>query len=459
MTPHTARPNCMRPVMHRVPANVRVQGRSSAGLCLASPKEEDPSGASRRAILAAGSVPLVLAGAGPVAASGAASSGSLPLVPKAGERPGDRRRRFGLQEGATPMPRRGWRAPAHRIPALTPRAADMAPGLSVSRIVKGCWQLSGGHKGDRGSDRTSGKGAQEDFALFREAGITTVDTADIYGPSEAIIGGYIKTMDADAAQRDLQVLTKCCFFSAGDMKNPSVDAIRKRVQNSTSSLAGRVPELVQLYWHDYRSPNYAQAAVSLTALKEEGLLRHVGATNFDTQRMGEMIRAGGEVVQNQVQYSLLDRRPAGKMTQFCVDKGVTLLPYGTVGGGFLSDRYLGMGAGEASKTINTYSKSKYASVIEQAGGWGWLQELLKTLREVADDKGTDISSVATRWVLDQPAVPAVIVGARNAEHVDAARGVFGFVLDGTDNAKIEAVLAKGRLAKGDCYEWERGGTW
>lgn len=80
-------------------------------------------------------------------------------------------------------------------------------------------------------------------------------------------------------------------------------------------------------------------------------------------------------------------------------------------------------------------------------------------RAIAEDKGTDIASVATRWVLDRPAVPAVIVGARNASHVDAARGVFAFELDSSDRGRIDSVLAKGRQARGDCYDWERGGRW
>ena len=70
--------------------------------------------------------------------------------------------------------------------------ADVCPGLNISRVVKGCWQLSGGHKGDRTSDRTTGREAESDFGAFVDVGVTTFDTADIYGPSEQIIGRVIK---------------------------------------------------------------------------------------------------------------------------------------------------------------------------------------------------------------------------------------------------------------------------
>jgi len=66
--------------------------------------------------------------------------------------------------------------------------------IQVSRVVKGCWQLSGGHKGDRKTDRTAGSAAVNDFSRFVSSGVTTFDTADIYGPSERLIGEYLKTL-------------------------------------------------------------------------------------------------------------------------------------------------------------------------------------------------------------------------------------------------------------------------
>jgi aryl-alcohol dehydrogenase-like predicted oxidoreductase len=76
-----------------------------------------------------------------------------------------------------------------------------------------------------------------------------------------------------------------------------------------------------------------------------------------------------------VQYSLLDRRPANVMASFCEANGMSILPYGVVAGGFLSDRYLNLSARDVS--VDTYSKGKYASVLGQAGGWSWLQQLLQ----------------------------------------------------------------------------------
>lgn len=81
------------------------------------------------------------------------------------------------------------------------------------------------------------------------------------------------------------------------------------------------------------------------------------------------------------------------------------------------------------------------------------------LQGIADKHSTTIANVATRWVLQQPHVPAVIVGARNASHVGDHVALFGFRLDEADQAEIQQVLVEGKRAKGDCYTLERGGVW
>ncbi len=105
--------------------------------------------------------------------------------------------------------------------------------------------------------------------------------------------------------------------------------------------------------------------------------------------------------------------------------------------------------------MDTYSKSKYARVLGEVGGWEYLQKLLTQLRIVADKHNTTIANVATRWVLQRPQVPAVIIGARNANHVQDYPALFAFELDAEDLQGIAKVLATGR-ARGDCYDWERG---
>lgn len=82
----------------------------------------------------------------------------------------------------------------------------------------------------------------------------------------------------------------------------------------------------------------------------------------------------------------------------------------------------------------------------------------QVLRRVADKHDTSISNVASRWVLQRPAVPSIILGARNALHVPDHQQLFDFVLDDSDTAEIQGVLSSGRQPQGDCYDWERGGA-
>jgi enamine deaminase RidA (YjgF/YER057c/UK114 family) len=161
------------------------------------------------------------------------------------------------------------------------------------------------------------------------------------------------------------------------------------------------------------------------------------------------VKHGIPIVSNQVSFSLLDRRAAGAMTAFCLQHGVRLLAYGTLAGGFLAEKW--RGRPEPSE-IPDWSKSKYKRFIDVIGGWTVLQSLLQALAAVARRHGVSLSNVATRWVMQQPAVAAVIVGARlgESEHRADNQRLFEFKLDDADMARIEEALAAARPVPGDC---------
>ena len=184
------------------------------------------------------------------------------------------------------------------------------------------------------------------------------------------------------------------------------------------------------------------------------LPRHLALTNFDTERLRLIVEGGIKIVSNQVQFSVVDTRPAQKMIPFCQQHEITLLTYGTYCGGLLSEKYLG--ASEPSYgQFGTASLRKYMGMIDAWGGWGLFQELLTALQQIADKHQVSIANIAVRYILDQPAVAGVIVGVRLgvAEHrADNAR-VFDFALDAADIQAIEAVSHRGRdlmQVIGDC---------
>jgi aryl-alcohol dehydrogenase-like predicted oxidoreductase len=320
---------------------------------------------------------------------------------------------------------------------------ELAPGYSISRLLRGGWQLAGGH-GEVQRAR-----AIADMQAFVDAGVTTFDCADIYTGVEEMIGEF---RAAPTRRGPLQVHTK---FVPDWSDLPRVDLayVTHIIDRSLARLRVEALDLVQFHWWNYAVPGCIEAAQHLQRLQQAGKIHHIGGTNFDTPHTAAMLDAGVPVVSMQTQYSLLDRRPAGALARLCAARGVKLLCYGTVAGGFLSARWLGQPA--PSEPLANRSLLKYRLIIEEFGGWDAFQALLRAMDGIGRRHGVSITAVATRWVLDQPQVAGAIVGARYAEHLADNLSVFGFALDPADHAALDAVLAQAPGPAGDTYALER----
>lgn len=331
---------------------------------------------------------------------------------------------------------------------MTVETFDLAPDYAISRLIRGGWQLAGGH-GEIAQDRAIG-----DMRAFLDAGVTTFDCADIYTGVEEMIGAFRATLSPSDRVR-LKVHTKFVpDLSALATLTPA--DIERIIDRSLLRLKAETLDLVQFHWWDYAIPGWIEAARRLARLREKGKIRNVGGTNFDTPHTQAMLDAGVPLVSMQVQYSLLDRRVAGEMSALCARTGMKFLCYGTVAGGFLSGRWLGQP--DPTEPLPNRSLVKYRLVIEEFGGWDAFQALLRLLDGIARKHGVSITAVATRWVLDQPHVAGAIVGARYAEHLPDNLAVFGFALDAEDRAAIAALLARHPGPQGDFYALERDRT-
>ena len=202
---------------------------------------------------------------------------------------------------------------------------------------------------------------------------------------------------------------------------------------------------MQFHWWDYAVPGAIDAAAHLKDMRREGKIELLGGTNFDARHTRALLRAGIPLATMQVQYSLLDDRPEHGLVDVCRRHGIGLLCYGSVAGGFLSERWLG--AAEPQGLLENRSLTKYKLVIDDFGGWPLFQTLLATLKSVALRHDADIATVASAWVLDRPQVAAVIVGARNGAHVVANARIMELRLDERDRAEIAAVRAPPRAAR------------
>jgi aryl-alcohol dehydrogenase-like predicted oxidoreductase len=333
-----------------------------------------------------------------------------------------------------------------RVPAAVERFA-LAPDLTICRILNGMWQVSGGH------GRIERERAIGSMAAYVDAGFTTWDLADHYGPAEDFVGAFRRQYGAARgaqALADLQFCTKWVPRPA-PMRRDVVDAA---VATSRRRMATETLDLLQFHWWDYGDRRYIDALAHLAALSESGAVRHLALTNFDTERTAAILDTGIPIVSNQVQFSLIDRRPEARLALLCRERGLHLLAYGTVCGGLLSEQYFGRPEPRGA-ALETVSLQKYKRMVDAWGGWALFQELLAALNDIATRHGVGIATVAVRWVLDRPAVAGAILGRRlglTDHRADGAR-VFALRLDAEDHARIDAVLAKSRdllRVIGDC---------
>jgi aryl-alcohol dehydrogenase-like predicted oxidoreductase len=212
-------------------------------------------------------------------------------------------------------------------------------------------------------------------------------------------------------------------------------------------------DLLQFHWWDYDVPRYVETARALDDLRRKGKIRHLGATNFDTTRLREILDAGVPLIAHQVQYSLVDRRPEGSMAALCGERGLKLLCYGALLGGFFSQSWLDVE--EPDEPLENRSLTKYKLVIDEFGGWEAYQRLLGAAAEVARKHATSVSAVGIRWVLDRAAVGAVIVGARDGRHLARTLAAEGLALDAEDRGRLDRAAAGAAGPQGDTYTLER----
>ena len=324
---------------------------------------------------------------------------------------------------------------------------DLTEDLGICRILNGMWQVSGAH------GRIDPEAAVQAMFSYVDSGFTTWDLADHYGPAEDFIGEFRRRLLAERGEEDFpafQAFTKW-VPAPGPMTRQIVE---NNIGISLRRMGVDTIDLLQFHWWDYQDEGYLNALARLSDLRDAGKIRSLGLTNFDTQRMSRISDEGIRLVSNQVQYSIIDRRPEVRMAEFCQDREVHLLAYGTLCGGLLSERFLGQPE-PGPRELTTVSLKKYKQMVDAWGGWELFQELLGVLKTISDRREVSIANLAVRYVLDRPAVAGAIVGVRLgvSDNREANARVFDFTMEPEDLAGIDDVLAKSRNLYdliGDC---------
>lgn len=324
---------------------------------------------------------------------------------------------------------------SHTIPRI-----EIAPGLEIARLVTGLWQVADMERDGRTLDLDAAAAAMRPYV---ERGATTFDMADHYSSAEDITGRYVAAHGADGAQFLTKWVPRPGALTKADVRDGVTRALgRMRLE--------RIP-LMQFHAWRYADPSWLDALWWLEELRAEGLVGAIGVTNFDTAHLRVATASGIRLASNQVSCSLLDRRALGAMSAYCVQHGIGILAYGTVAGGLLTERWVGA-ADPVGRDDATWSMMKYRRFIEQAGGWDALQSLLAVVQAVARKHDASMANVATRWILDHPAIAAVIVGARLGErmHLDDNARTFAITLDNADREALARVTDTLPMIPGDC---------
>jgi aryl-alcohol dehydrogenase-like predicted oxidoreductase len=332
---------------------------------------------------------------------------------------------------------------------MTPvETIELRDAHRISRVIKGGWQLAGDHGA---VDRTQ---AIADMEAFLDAGITTFDCADIYTGVEEMIGEFIadvrRRRGAEVAERAV-IHTKLVpdLSRLSDIRPAEIEAI---VDRSLKRLQIDRLHLVQFFWWDLTAGDAVAAFEVLKTCQQKGKIANLGVTNWDSAQIDRFVAAGYDIASTQIQYSLLDRRPADGLAEWSAAHRMQLICYGTLAGGFLTEGWLGQP--DPGFEFANRSLVKYRLIIDEFGPWERFQRLLSVLKHIGDKHGVSLSAVATRWVLDQPQVAAAIVGARYARHLPQTLQIFDIALDAEDRADIAAILQEADGPNGPVYGLE-----
>lgn len=273
--------------------------------------------------------------------------------------------------------------------------------------------------------------------------------ADHYGEAEVVVGQF-NAAALDGA-RKLTALTKWCPPEDGQKSFENAEAA---VDRALDRMGQKSIALMQYHIWDYSDDTYLHNLDHLRNLQGQGKIQHIGLTNTDAAHLKQLLQLGFRIATNQVSCSVIDRRVIqGNLSSVCAEHGVGILAYGTLLGGFLSEKWLGADEPQDVQALN-WSLRKYLRFIRAAGGWLPFQRVLQCLGSVAKKHSVAIAAVATRWVLDIPVVSAVIVGCRlstdSLKYANSNLMAFSFALDDADRRAIEEAQRGLMNIPGDC---------
>jgi aryl-alcohol dehydrogenase-like predicted oxidoreductase len=300
-------------------------------------------------------------------------------------------------------------------------------GMAISRIGFGAWAIGG-------TGWWHAWGAQDDeesIAAIRHAidlGVNWVDTAPIYGlgHSEEVVGRALQGLDERP-----YVFTKASLYEqdGGVAHSLKRDSIRREVEESLARLQLDVIDVYQIHWPD-PDEDVEEAWTTFAELKAEGLVRHIGVSNFDVAQL-RRAQAIAPVETLQPPYSLLERAIEDEILPFVQEQGIGVVTYSPMASGLLSgamtaERIAALPDNDWRKHDPRFTEPELSRNLA----------LVERLRAVAERHDTTPGAIAIAWTLHHPAVDGSIVGFRRPDQVDPLLAAASVELSDDDLATI-----------------------
>jgi aryl-alcohol dehydrogenase-like predicted oxidoreductase len=322
------------------------------------------------------------------------------------------------------------------------------PSLASSKIIRGLWQMTEGHQKDPWSFDSMAP-----ILSAVQHGFLTFDCADIYSGTEAILGNACR-MAADNGVT-LKIHTKF-VPNRSDLEAVDFHYTERAIDKSLKNLGLPCIDLVQFHWWDYAVPRDVSTLEHLMKLQQAGKVKSIGLTNFSHAKVQEIIAAGIKIDTIQVQYSLFDRRIEKALLPLCREKGIRLLTYGSLLGGFLSEAWLGKPEPELGALPNR-SLVKYKLIIQEAGGWHHFQQALEQLDQLAKQYQCTIAPLVIAALIQSGHTDQIIIGLSNTNYA-AQNRILTQVPTLTPQDLAHIFSFNSNFIRGDVYEIERSDT-
>lgn len=307
-------------------------------------------------------------------------------------------------------------------------------GLMVSELCLGT--MTFGRELDEDGSRAM-------IRRFLEAGGNFVDTADVYeqGASEEIVGRALK----DVSREDVVLATKV-RFPMGEGPN-DLGLSRKHIVSGCDASLRRLGtdyiDLYQLHAWDAATP-LEETLSALTDLVRQGKVRYVGVSNFTGWQLMKALYVSKlhgfeRFVSLQPQYSLVERNIEREVLPACREEGVGVIPWGPLGGGFLSGKYRrGQEPPEGSRIAGVpdeFEEAWHKRNVER----NW--RTLDAVGAISEETGKSCSQISLNWLLRQEGITAPIIGARRMEQLEDNLGAASWELSEEQVERLDRASA------------------